>query len=257
MNISFEGKAVVITGAAGGLGSAMAKKYARDGAKVAACDLKGADATVAEIRATGGEANSYAFDVTDRVQTANAMAQIASDFGKIDVLVNNAGINVGPDERKTVDQFSDRWWEAIVNVDLNGVFHCTKGAAPHFGEGAVIINISSIVGLVPLRNQSAFAAAKGAVVNLTKAMALELAPKGIRVNCVAPGSIGIEVTNLLWQKDSAMQGLLAHIPMNRQGTPDEIANAVLFLSSNCSSYTTGAVLAVDGGWTCGGFARNF
>lgn len=257
MNITFENKVVVITGAAGGLGSAMAKKFAADGASVAVCDRENADKTAGEIREAGGEARAFGFDLTNRSEVDRAMEEIAKTYGKIDILVNNAGINVGPDDRRTIDQFSDQWWDAIINVDLTGVFNCSKSAARFFGDSAVIINISSIVGLVPLRNQSAFAAAKGAVVNLTKAMALELAPKGIRVNCVAPGSIGIAITNRLWQKDSAMQGLLSHIPMNRQGTPEEIADAVLFLAGDCSAYTTGAVLAVDGGWTCGGFARNF
>jgi len=125
------------------------------------------------------------------------------------------------------------------------------------GEGSAVVNISSIVGMIPLRNQCAFAAAKAAVINFTKAIAMELAPKGIRANAICPGTIGIQITNRLWQKDGIMEGLLSHIPMHRQGTPDDIANAVEFLSSDYASYITGAVLPVDGGWTCGGFARNF
>ena len=124
-------------------------------------------------------------------------------------------------------------------------------------EGASIVNISSIVGMVPLRNQCAFTAAKAGVINFTKAIAMELAPKGIRANVICPGTIGIAITNTLWQKDDAMQKLLSHIPMERQGKPEEIANATAFLASNYASYITGAVVPVDGGWTCGGYARNF
>ena len=111
--------------------------------------------------------------------------------------------------------------------------------------------------MVPLRNQCAFTAAKAGVINFTKAIALELAPRGIRANCVCPGTIGIEVTNKLWTDDSKMTALLSHIPMARQGRPSEIANAVCFLASDAASYITGAVLPVDGGWTAGGYARNF
>lgn len=254
MNIEFKDKVVVVTGAAGGLGTAIAEHFAKDGAKVALCDLKGADETAEKI---GGDAKGYNFDITNRDDVATNMEKIAKDFGKIDIIVNNAGINVGPDERKTVEDFSDKWWDAIIKVDLDGTYNCTKAALKYMGEGGAVVNISSIVGMIPLRNQCAFTAAKAAVINFTKAIAMELAPKGIRANAICPGTIGIQITNRLWQNDSAMEGLLSHIPMHRQGTPEDIANAVEFLSSDFASYITGAVLPVDGGWTCGGFARNF
>ena len=254
MNISFEGKVAVITGAAGGLGHAMASLFAACGAKVALCDLRGAEEAAQEL---GGTARGYSFDITDREAVAAYMKRIAEEMGGIDVLVNNAGINVGPEERHTVDAFSDKWWDAIVKVDLDGTYNCTKAALVYMKEGASVVNISSIVGMVPLRNQCAFAAAKAAVINFTKAIAMELAPKGIRANAICPGTIGIAVTNKLWTANSAMEGLLSHIPMGRQGKPDEIANATAFLASDLASYITGAVLPVDGGWTCGGYARNF
>lgn len=257
MVINFENKTVVITGAAGGLGSAMARRFAEDGARVAVCDLRGTQSVAEELAVAGYTAKGYDFDITDREATASAMKRIAEELGGIDVLVNNAGINVGPEERKHVDQFSDRWWDAILKVDLDGTYNCTKLAIPYMREGASIVNISSIVGMIPLRNQCAFAAAKAAVINFTKAIAMELAPEGIRANAVCPGTIGIAVTNKLWSDNSAMAGLLSHIPMGRQGVPDEIANATAFLASDAASYITGAVLPVDGGWTCGGFARNF
>lgn len=257
MQIRFDGKTAVITGAAGGLGSRMARQFALDGARVAVCDKKGADRVATEITASGGIAAAYSFDITDRAQTGESLNRIGQDLGKIDILVNNAGINVGPDERKTVGSFSDEWWDAILRVDLDGTYNVTRLALPHFAENASVINISSIVGMVPLRNQCAFAAAKAGVINFSKAAAMELAPKGIRVNTVCPGTIGLEATNLLWQGDGMMRALLAHIPMSRQGTPEDIANAVEFLASDYASYITGAVLPVDGGWTCGGYARDF
>ncbi len=257
MVIDFKNKVVVITGAAGGIGSAMAHRFAEDGAKVAVCDLRGTQVVADAIVANGYEAKGYDFDITDREAVKAAMAKIAEELGGINVLVNNAGINVGPDERKHVDEFSDKWWDAILKVDLDGTYNCTKLAIPYMSEGSSIVNISSIVGMIPLRNQCAFTAAKAAVINFTKAIAMELAPKGIRANVICPGTIGIAVTNKLWSENSAMAGLLSHIPMGRQGVPDEIANATAFMASDAASYITGAVLPVDGGWTCGGFARNF
>ena len=257
MNITFEKKVVVITGAAGGLGSAMSRRFAADGATVVLCDLRGAADAAAQLATEGYAAYGCEFDITDREATRAAMAQIASAHGKIDVLVNNAGINVGPDERKHVDEFSDKWWDAILKVDLDGTYNCTKAAVPYMKEGSAVVNISSIVGMIPLRNQCAFTAAKAAVINFTKAIAMELAPRGIRANVICPGTIGIAITNRLWQQSDAMAGLLSHIPMGRQGVPDEIANATAFLASESASYITGAVLPVDGGWTCGGFARDF
>lgn len=259
MEIHFRGKTVVITGAAGGLGSAMAEHFAMQGANVALCDYSERVTEEAEaLQKQELSAVGMAFDVTDLEAVRTAMQKITEQFGVIDVLVNNAGINVGPEQRRTVENFSDEWWDKIQAVDLKGVYHCSKAAIPLMNpDGASIVNISSIVGIVPLRNQCSFAAAKAGVIQLSKAMALELAEKKIRVNVVAPGTVGIAITNRLWAEDSAMQRLLAHIPMNRQAVPEEIADAVSFLASDAASYITGVVLPVDGGWTAGGFARDF
>ena len=257
MNINYEGKTVIVTGAAGGLGSAMASLFAECGASVAVCDRGGAEKTAEKITEAGGKAKAYNFDITDRAQVVSSFEKISSDMGGIDVLVNNAGINGGPSERKTVEFYSDELWEKIMAVDLDGTFICSKAVIPYMQDGGVILNISSVVGVVPLRNQCGFAAAKAGVVNLTKAMAIELAPKNIRVNCICPGTVGIAITNTLWQNDDAMKGLLAHIPMGRQALPAEIASPTVFLCSDYAAYITGAVLPVDGGWTAGGYARNF
>ena len=259
MNIDFKDKIAVVTGASGGLGRAISMAFAENGAKVALCDLKAADGLEREIIQNGGQGKAYVLDITKRESIPEIVEQICRDFGgPIYALTNNAGINVGPDERKTIENFSDKWWDAITAVDLAGVYNCSKAAISFMGEeGGSITNISSIVGMVPLRNQCAFAAAKAGVINLTKAMAMELAEKKIRVNSVAPGTIGIEITNELWKNNDTMKALLAHIPMARQGRPEDVSNAVMFLSSELSSYITGTVLPVDGGWTCGGYARNF
>ena len=256
MDLGLKNKNVVITGGAGGLGQAMVRRFLTEGARVAICDLRGAVAAAENLKELG-EVKGYEFDITNRESTADAMQNIASELGGIDIIVNNAGINVGPEERKHVDAFSDKWWDMILKVDLDGTYNCTKQAIPHMKKGGAIVNISSIVGMVPLRNQCAFAAAKAAVINFTKAIAMELAPRNIRANVICPGTIGIAITKDLWKGDGVMEALLSHIPMARQGAPDEIANATVFLASDAASYVTGAVLPVDGGWTCGGFARNF
>ena len=258
MNISFENKVVVVTGAAGGLGKAIVQSFAKSGARVVACDLKNTDEKIGDIKNDGSSITAYDFDITDADETKKTMKKIVEEIGDIDILVNNAGINVGPEQRKTIENFDDTWWHAIQNVDLNGLYNCSKHAINNMNSnGGAIVNISSVVGIVPLRNQCSFAAAKAAVCNLTKAMAIELAEKNIRVNAIAPGTIGIEVTNELWKNNDTMKALLAHIPQGRQGTPKDIANAVMFMASDAAAYITGTILPVDGGWTAGGYARNF
>ena len=257
MEISFKDKVVVITGAAGGIGQKVAAAFAESGAFVAACDLKNTGEKLKSLTEKYNVIKCYDFDITNLQSVAAAMAKINDDFGKIDVLVNNAGINVGPDQRRTIDDFDDGMWQAILNVDLNGVYNCSKKAVGYMKGGGAIVNVSSVVGMVPLRNQCSFAAAKAGVINLSKAMAIELADKNIRTNVVAPGTVAIEITNRLWQNDDTMKSLLAHIPQKKQGTPQDIANAIMFLASDSAQYITGAVLPVDGGWTAGGYARNF
>ena len=242
MNVTFENKTVVITGAAGGLGKAMAERFAADGARVALCDLRGAEDAAAEI---GGNARGYSFDITDREAVASFMKQIAEDMNGIDVLVNNAGINVGPDERKTVDSFSDKWWDAILKVDLDGTYNCTKAALAYMKEGGSVVNISSIVGMIPLRNQCAFTAAKAGVINFTKTFSKEYGKKKIRCNAVAPGFIKTKMTEVLSQE--AKDAMAKMIPLQELGEPEDVAKAIRFLASDEASYITGQTLAVSGG----------
>lgn len=260
MKVDLNGMVAVITGAGGALGQAMALRFAENGAKVAVCDINepGGRKTVELITQAGGSARFYRHDVSSSKDSQIVMQAIHDELGNISILINNAGVNVPPDKRTFIDNFDDAMWDWIVRIDLDGVFKCSKAAIPHIGKnGGSIINISSIVGLVPLRNQCAFAAAKAGVINLSKAMALELGEKNIRVNAIAPGSIVMEGTKALIYNDPVRaEDMLSHIPLHRAGKPDDIAYAALYLASNEASYVNGSVLTVDGGWTCS-YARNF
>jgi NAD(P)-dependent dehydrogenase (short-subunit alcohol dehydrogenase family) len=201
-------------------------------------------------------------DVSDQEQVQQGVGRILDECGRLDILVNNAGINTML-HRVTIDQFPLEEWERILRVDLTGLFLVSQaGSQPMIRQkGGRVINISSVLGIVPARLQCAFVAAKAAVVNLTRAMALELGPHGILVNCVAPGSTLTEGTKKLFYGEDGsfrdkVQAMLAHIPLGRPGTTEEIANAVLFLAAPESSYVNGAILPVDGGWLAG-YIREF
>jgi glucose 1-dehydrogenase len=257
MEIQFSDKVVAITGAGGGIGSAMAVRFAESGAKVAVCDIKGAEATVEKIHKAGGDARAYALDVTQRKNVADVCRRINDDFGGIDIWINNAGINVGPEKRSKVYEFDDAWWDAIIKVDLEGTYNCSKAVIPYLKtRKGNIINISSTTGMVPLRKQCAFTSAKAGVIMFSKSMAIELADEGIRVNVISPGSVGLVNTNKLFADPAAMEGMLSHIPQHRQGTPDDIAYTAMFLASDKAGYITGTVINVDGGWICG-YTRDF
>ncbi|MDD3347438.1 SDR family NAD(P)-dependent oxidoreductase [Oscillibacter sp.] len=262
MQVDLKDKVVLVTGAGGAIGGAMAKAFARNGAKVAVAGrtLATLQATVDEITAAGGAAAAVIADVGNKESARAMIEETVGLFGALDVLVNNAGINGGPEERKPIHQYSDELWEKIINVDLNGVYYCSKPAILQMekqGHGGSIINIGSIVGLAPLRLQCAFTAAKAGVFNLTKAMALELAPLNIRVNGIAPGSIMFEGTKKLFYADAQKaEAMMSHIPMHRPGEPEDIAGMACFLASDDSAYMTGTVNVVDGGWICG-YTRDF
>ena len=180
MRSDLSGKTVLVTGAGGAIGSSMAAVLGANGAAVAVCDivLANAEKTAAAIREAGGKAKAYYFDVTDPECAARVADEIENDFGGIDILINNAGVNVGPNDRKPLHEFSPEKWEWILSIDLDGVFKVTKAVVPHIIKrgGGSVINISSVVGQVPFRNQCAFTAAKAGVINLSKAMALRICP---------------------------------------------------------------------------------
>ncbi len=261
LHVDLSGKVALISGAAGGIGRGLAQIFARNGAVIAANDLNeaGGQELVEELRAGGGQAAFFHADVSDQAQVQAMAAGIMERFGKIDILINNAGINIAMKDRGPIHQFPDEMWHKILAVDLDGVYYCSKAVLAHMtaaGYGR-IINIASIVGAVPLRNQSAFAAAKAGVINLTKAMAIELAPFGVNVNAILPGSINIPtMTTSGMYTDGRLESILSHIPLKRPGTPEDIAYGALYLASDAASYVTGSILTIDGGWTCG-FARDW
>jgi len=261
MKVDLNGKVAIVTGAGGAIGDAIAKRFSENGASVAVCDINvNAGQKIAdEITNTGGKAKFFKLDVSDRSIIPTVFNEIVKEFGKIDILVNNAGVNVGGEDRVNITDFSDEKWDWICKIDLEGVYNCSKKVIPHIikAGGGTIINISSVVGMVPFRNQCAFAAAKAGVINLSKAMALELAPNNIRVNCICPGSILSEGTKDLFYGDpQKAEAIMSHIPQHRPGCPDDIAYGVLYLVSAQAGYVTGSVLTIDGGWTCG-YARDF
>jgi NAD(P)-dependent dehydrogenase (short-subunit alcohol dehydrogenase family) len=259
MKVNLDGSVALVTGAGRGIGRAIADALAANGAHVLYTDIDGAGAVEA-ASATGSA--SYRLDVSDPAAARSGVAEALERFGRLDILVNNAGINTLA-HRVNVDQFPLEEWDRILKVDLTGLFLMSQAAAvPMLGQqSGRIINIASVAGLVPLRLQSAFVAAKAGVVNLTKSMALELGPQGVLVNGIAPGSIMTDGTRqLFYGEDGTFRDraatMLAHVPLGRPGTPEEVAHAALFLAAPESSYVNGHILTVDGGWTAG-YMREF
>ena len=246
-------KAVVITGAGSGIGQATALLFARKGAKVAVVDLeKEAGAkTVDMIKDNGGEAIGVIADVS-RASDAHRMVEAVMDiFGRIDVLVNNAGVFT---EGNVVDT-SEEDWNRILGVNLSGVFFCMKYSIPEMikGGGGVVVNISSEAGLVGIGNQVAYNVSKSGVIALTKSAALDFAGDNIRVNCLCPGRVLTplvkEVIRSSQDPEATRRLLSEDRPMKRMGKPEEIAAGILFLASDEVAYATGTVLSIDGGYT--------
>ncbi len=259
MKTDLNKKVALVTGAGQNIGRAIARALADNGATVIFTDIvqKNAEEAAAECPGCVGRR----LDVTSELGVNQLVEELVKTYGRIDIVVNNAGVNTRV--RTTVDEFPTEEWHRIIDIDLNGLFYVSRACAKVMKaqKSGRIINISSIVGTVPLRNQSAFASAKAAVVHFSKAMAIELGGFGILVNAIAPGSILTDGTRKLFygedQKGTEMaKAMIAHIPLGRPGEVEEIANAALFLAAPESSYITGVCLTVDGGWTAG-FAREF
>ena len=247
-----EGKVALITGGANGMGEAEAKLFAREGAAVAIGDLREEDGQRVEaaIVAEGGRALFVSMDVTSEEDWRKAMDLVVTRFGKLDVLVNNAGISsrAYPD----TDNASIEAWERIMAVNARGVFLGTTCAIPRMQQagGGSIVNISSIWGLVGSdKGHPAYHASKGAVRLFTKAMAVRYGKDGIRVNSMHPGPMPPMISSTASQDTGERQDTLDLTPLGRRGRPEEAANAVLFLASDDASYITGTELVVDGGFT--------
>jgi NAD(P)-dependent dehydrogenase (short-subunit alcohol dehydrogenase family) len=260
MKCDLTGKVSLVTGAARGIGQAIADRLAANGSRVVYTDTDAATAKEAAARSPG--ALGMRLNVTNADDINGVIEQVVASHGRLDILVNNAGINTMA-HRVTLDQFPRDEWDRILAVDLTGVYEVSRAAARVMrkqGAGR-IINIASIAGLVPLRLQCAFVAAKAGVVNLTRGMALELGPMGILVNGIAPGSILTQGTKQLFYAEGgkfheSAQRMLDHVPLARPGTTDEIAVAALFLADPENSYMNGHIMVVDGGWTAG-YTRDF
>ncbi len=240
-----EGKISIITGAAQGIGLATALKFAREGATVVVCDVRQSpiDEAVAQCQAEGATAVGFVMDVTQREMVDAVVTQVKERFGRIDVLVNNAGITQDARLQKmTLEQF-----DKVIDVNLRGVFHCAQAVADTMvaqGSG-VILNASSVVGIYGNFGQTNYAATKFGVIGFTKTWSRELGPKGVRVNAVAPGFIQTPILGTIPEK--VIQEMEHRVPLRRLGQPEEIANAYAFLASDEASYVNGAVLEVSGG----------
>jgi NAD(P)-dependent dehydrogenase (short-subunit alcohol dehydrogenase family) len=242
----FDGRVVVVTGAARGLGAGIVRAFARAGARVAALDRDpDALARAAADAADAAPALSLEVDVTDHDAVDRALERVVAALGAPDVLVANAGIGIrGPALEVTAADFGK-----VVDVNLNGLFFCDRLAARRMRAGGAIVNLASVMGLSGgLFPNAAYQASKGAVVNLTRALALEWAPRGLRVNAVAPNYVDTALTEAIFSDPAKLAQVIAHTPMGRLPTPDDVAQAVLFLASDAAASITGHVLAVDGGY---------
>ena len=241
-----EGKVAVVTGAARGIGKAIALKFAQEGANIAFTDLvidENGLATQAEIEALGVKAKGYASNAANFEETHNVVAEIVKDFGRIDILVNNAGIT----KDGLMMRMSEGQWDAVLNVNLKSAFNFIHACSPIMlrQRSGSIINMASVVGVHGNAGQCNYAASKAGMIALAKSIAQELGPKGVRANAVAPGFIETAMTAQL--PEEIRKDWMKKIPLRRGGQTEDIANVCLFLASDMSSYVSGQVIQIDGG----------
>ena len=244
-----EGKVAIVTGAARGIGKAIAIEFAKAGADVAFTDLAiddNAKATEAEIAAFGVKCKGYASNAANFEDTHNVVAEIHKDFGRIDVLVNNAGIT----RDGLMMRMSEQQWDMVLNVNLKSAFNFIHAVTPIMAhqKGGSIINMSSVVGVSGNAGQCNYSASKAGMIGLAKSIAKEMGPRGIRANAIAPGFIITEMTNAL--PDEVKEGWYKQIPLRRGGTPEDVAKVALFLASDMSSYVSGQVIHCCGAMNC-------
>jgi 3-oxoacyl-[acyl-carrier protein] reductase len=238
-------KVAIVTGGAQGIGAAIVDRLASEGANIAVVDINAEKAAevAAAVRAKGVEAESYKVDVSNTDDVKVLVAEITKRFGRVDILVNNAGIT----RDGLLMTMSEQDWDLVLAVNLKSIFNFIKSVARPMvkQKGGSIINVSSVVGLMGNAGQINYSASKAGVIGVTKSSAKELAGRNIRVNAIAPGYIQTAMTDKLDEK--ARNALMEHIPSKRLGQPEDVANAVLFLASELSSYITGEVIRIDGG----------
>ncbi len=244
-------KVAIITGARRGMGRTHAILLAEHGAKVVVSDIsqQECEKVVEEIKAQGNEAIAIECDISKEQDVDNLIAKTIQKWGKLDILVNNAGIA----EFKPFLEITEQEWDRTIDINLKGYFLCSKAAAKEMAKQkkGIIVNIGSVaMGQVGIAfpNLVHYVSSKGGIAGMTEALALDLAQYNIRVNAIAPGAIDTPMVDPIKADKAGLEGLLQRIPMKRMGNPEEISKAVLFLSSDLSSYMTGAVIPVDGGW---------
>jgi NAD(P)-dependent dehydrogenase (short-subunit alcohol dehydrogenase family) len=250
-----QGKVAIVTGAGKGIGAATARRMAQEGAKVAVLDvdLAAAQAVVQELVDAGRDARAWRCDVTREAEVQQVFAEVVAHFGRLDVLVNNAGI---AGVNKPTHEISEAEWDAVMAVNVKGVFFCTKHAVPYLKQagGGSVINLSSIYGLVGAPDSPPYHASKGAVRLMTKTDALLYAADRIRVNSIHPGFIITPMVegylHQLPQEEKARKALEALHPLGHLGEPDDIAWGAVYLASDEAKFVTGSELVIDGGYTC-------
>ncbi|MBK7614204.1 MAG: SDR family oxidoreductase [Vitreoscilla sp.] len=249
VQFGLQGRVVVVTGAAQGIGAACARRLVLDGAKVSLWDVDdaGAQRLAAELRGAGHSVHACRCDVSQQADVATALQATVSALGRMDALVNNAGIFRAADFLDVTEAN----WDAVIAVNLKGAFLCGQAVARQIvaqGGGGAIVNMSSVNGSLAIASIASYNASKGGINQLTRAMALALADHGIRVNAVAPGTIATELArSAVLTSDEARQRILGRTPMKRLGEPEEVADVVAFLLSDAARYMTGEVVHVDGG----------
>ena len=238
-----QGKTALITGAARGIGKAIALRFAQEGANIAFTDLAVNEETQAEIEALGVKAKSYASNAADFAETEEVVKQVKEDFGSIDILVNNAGIT----KDGLMLRMSEQQWDAVIAVNLKSAFNFIHACLPIMmrQRNGSIINMASVVGVHGNAGQANYAASKAGLIALAKSIAQEMGPKGIRANAIAPGFIDTAMTQAL--SEEVRKEWCQKIPLRRGGTVDDIANTAVYLGSDLSSYVSGQVIQVDGG----------
>jgi NAD(P)-dependent dehydrogenase (short-subunit alcohol dehydrogenase family) len=250
-------KVALVTGAGSGIGAAIAGVFASQGAQVIVADVQGdaAEAVSAAIGDAGGTAHAHSLDVTDEGQVTTTFREILPRYGHLDIVVNNAGVShVG-----TILETSVADWERVLRVNAFGVFLCAREAVRQMlaqqPAGGTIINIASVAGMIGVESRFPYSTSKGAVISMTRSIAMDFATRGIRCNAICPGTIhtpfveGYLARNFAGREDEVRQQLHARQPIGRMGLPEEVAHAALYLASDEASFMTGSLLVIDGGWT--------